>query len=66
MRQVVVEAVMILVVGAARRPRAWAAHSTFEDRVAAQKAIEQVYWNHRILAGGKPAAEAVDGGGADR
>ena len=36
---------------------------TFEDRVAAQKAIEQVYWNHRIwpkeIATPKPPLSAV-------
>ena len=36
---------------------------TFDDRVAAQKAIEQVYWNHRIWPkenpGPKPALSAV-------
>jgi len=28
---------------------------TFEDRVAAQRAIEQVYWNHRIWPSANPA-----------
>src|SRR2546422_6017968 len=27
---------------------------TFEERVAAQRAIEQVYWNHRIWPEGNP------------
>ena len=28
-------------------PHAWARELTFEERVTAQKTIEQVYWNHR-------------------
>src|SRR5215831_1853261 len=36
---------------------------TFEDRVAAQRAIEQVYWNHRIWpqenSGSKPSLSDV-------
>jgi putative metal-binding protein/Kelch motif protein/galactose oxidase-like protein len=42
---------------------AYARELTFEDRVAAQKAIEQVFWNHRIWPkenpGPKPPLSAV-------
>src|SRR5262249_2886244 len=41
----------------------WARPLTFEDRVAAERAIERVYWSHRIWPaenpGPKPPLEAV-------
>ena len=40
-----------------------AAGLTFEERVEAQRAVERVYWRHRIWPadnpGGKPALDAV-------
>src|SRR5436190_16175673 len=58
-----VVAVAAIVVGVSAASSAGARDLTFEDRVAAQKAIEQVYWKHRIWpkenSGGKPSLSAV-------
>jgi hypothetical protein len=37
---------------------------TFEDRVAAQKAIEQVYWTHRIWPTPPPMPRAERSSGS--
>ncbi len=48
MRRVVVCAAIVAAVVCAVGPPAAARELTFEERVAAQVAIEQVYWRHRI------------------
>src|SRR5580765_320675 len=54
-------AVLFVCVGASAS--ASARNLTLEDRLAAQKAIEQVYWNHRVWPtenpGAKPPLSAV-------
>ncbi len=61
MRKFVVYAVLVAGLFAASRGQA--RELTFEDRVNAQRAIEQVYWNHRIWPkenpGRKPSLAAV-------
>lgn len=57
--------VILLMLGSILSPPSHAASRTltFEDRVAAQRAIEEVYWRHRIWPkenpGSKPALSAV-------
>jgi hypothetical protein len=62
MRHAALATPVILVIGAVAN-LAGQRTLTFEDRVAAQKAIEQVYWNHRIWPTEdrqpKPPLEAV-------
>src|SRR5881296_302309 len=50
---------LILVVSSAAvgEPSRLPRHLTFEERVAAQRAIEQVYWNHRIWPEGNPMSK---------
>jgi N-acetylneuraminic acid mutarotase len=56
-------AVLLLAIGTTVAAGSSQRTLTFEDRVAAQKAIEQVYWNHRIWpkanTGTKPPLAAV-------
>jgi hypothetical protein len=63
MRHAVLASLMMLAIGTAVASAAGPRTLTFEDRVAAQKAIEQVYWNHRLWPkenpGRKPALSAV-------
>lgn len=63
MRRTILAISMGLAIGTARAADPGPRTLTFEDRVAAQKAIEQVYWNHRIWPkenpGTKPPLSAV-------
>ena len=63
MRQAILALSMLLTLGTVAASAPSRRIVTFEDRVAAQKAIEQVYWNHRIWPKDnptpKPALSAV-------
>ena len=55
MRHAILALSILIVVGTAVATEPGPRTLTFEDRVAAQKAIEQVYWSHRIWPKENPA-----------
>jgi hypothetical protein len=63
MRHILLVGLMLLAIGTVVASEPSQRTLTFEDRVAAQRAIEQVYWNHRIWPkenpGPKPPLSAV-------
>jgi hypothetical protein len=64
MRQILLVGLTLLATGAAVAGEPGQRTLTFEDRVAAQKAIEQVYWTHRIWPTPPPMPRAERSSGS--